>query len=446
MRTTWLARVVCVTASILAASGAAAETSSISMTAGIGGLVKAGRWVPVQLSLALPGDLSDAELLVSWGTATVRRQLDLGGSSTRRLEIYIRTSETTGVITAQVRSSGQRSGSQIFAQGEATVRALAQADPIVVCVGATGPDCTATIPPERLPASPRGYEAVDRLIVSSDESLLLPEQREAIAAWRALQRLNEGGDLGLVNQPARPTLPRGLPAPILRSVAGLAVVYIGAMLVIGLAGPLPWRALRRRSLVLAAIIGTGSVGVLAIGAGLPRRPVVVHHASVVEQLPGSSSSLVSIRGIIEFPAVRTFGVRWPIADAMLQPAASGDRVEQAFDAAGHPTVTGRRGLGTRQAFAGEGVIPMHVLTVRTDGDAVTVSNDSAFDMTGCRFGTGFQPADAGALPRGASIAARQIGQPAGPVLTCTFDGILVPFEDTSTAVLSTGSTTVAVYR
>lgn len=442
------ARVVCLTAILFAAAApaAAADVSSLSITAGVGGLVKAGRWVPVQVSIALADDAVEPELVVSWGTATVRRLVAAGGEAGRRLDIYIRTDEVAGAITAQLRSHGR-----VLAQAEAPVRSLPQAEPIVACVDeARDAACTANVSADQLPTSLRGYETIDRIIFDGDTPALGADQRAALGAWHALQRLNEGGDLGLVAQPARPTLPRGLPAPLLRSVAAIVITYAGVLLVIGLARPLPWRGARRGVLVFTAVVGAGSATVLAFGAGLPKRPVVVHHSSLVEQLPDSAISLISFRAIAEFPAAGRYELRWPLADAMLEPASAGAGTEHAFEAGGHPILSGRRGLGARQAFRGEATAAVHILAVRTDGRMVTVSNDSTFDLTGCRFGTGYEatstPTLDGGLPAGASVTATQTGQPSGPLLSCTFDGIVVPFEEPTSAVLSTGSTTIAVYQ
>jgi hypothetical protein len=443
-RTASRARVVCVTAVLLAATApaGAADVSSLTITAGAGGLVKAGRWVPVHVSLALADDAADPEVIVSWGTATVRRAVAAGGEAGRRLELYIRTPEAAGAMIAQLRSGGR-----VVAQAEAAVRALPQAEPLVACVDdAQSPDCSVYLKAEDLPSSLRGYEAIDRLVFDGEEAALGPEQRAALAAWRELQRLNEGGNLGLVAQPARPTLPRGLPAPLLRGVAAIALVYVGVLLVIGLARPLPWRVARRGGLVLAGVVAAGSATVLAFGAGLPERPVVVHHSSLVEQLPGGETAMLAVRAIAEFPAVGRYELRWPLSDAMLESSSAVAGTEHLFEAGGHPILPGRRGLGTRLAFSGEATAALRLLTVRADGTAVTVSNDSSFNLTACRFGAGFEPALAGALAAGGSVSANRTGQPAGPLLVCTYEGIVIPFEEPASAVLSTGSTTIAVYQ
>lgn len=443
-RTASLGRVVCVAALLFAAATSvlAADAPSLTITSGTGGLVKGGRWVPVAVTLSLTGDLVEPELVVSWGSATVRRAVAAGGEAGRRLEIYIRSAAATGTITAQLRSRGD-----VVSQAEMPVRAIPQAQPIVACVDdAQSPECSVNVPAADLPSSLRGYEAIDRLVFQGHEAALRPEQRAALDAWRELQRLNEGGNLGLVSQPARPTVPRGLPVHLLRSLAALACVYIGVLLVVGLARPLPWRIARRGVLALAVVVGAGSATVLAFGAGVPARPVVVHHSSLVEQLPGAETAMFSVRAIAEFPAAGEFELRWPLADAMLEPASSGEETEHLFEAGGHPILPGRRGLGARLAFSGEATAVLRLLTVRTDGPAITVSNSSTLDFTSCRFGAGIEPAQVGTLAAGGSITATQTGQPTGPLLVCAYEGILVPFEEPGSAVLSTGSTTIAVYR
>jgi hypothetical protein len=416
------------------------------VAAGIGGLVKAGRWAPVQVAIGPTKDIVDGELVVSWGTATVRRRIDLAGPAGRRFEIYIRTSEVASVVTVQVRVGGGVG----VAQAEAPVRALAQAERVVLCAGDDRPitdaDCSGTIAPEQLPSSPRGYDAVDRVVFAGSEAALTSEQREALAVWHALHALNETGELGLVGQVARPTLPRGLPAPLLRIVAALTTVYVGVILLVGVTRSFPSRPFRHGYLVLGVVVACGSGTVLAIGAGLPGRPIVVHHASLIEQLPGTTSAIVTIRGVVEFPAATTFDLRWPLTDAMLEPASAAGGPEHTIAANGHPVLAGLRGLGRRQAFSGEAVARAQLLAVRMEGQQVTVTNESGFDLTDCQFAGGFEPQQVGPLVRGASATSDQLGESAGPVFTCSFDGALVPFEEPHTSVLSTGATVVAVYR
>jgi hypothetical protein len=64
--------------------------------------------------------------------------------------------------------------------------------------------------------------------------------------------------------------------------------------------------------VLAAIVLGGSLSAIAVGAGLTGGAIVVHHATVVEQLPRASTALVTIRGVVEFPARKSFDLRWPM--------------------------------------------------------------------------------------------------------------------------------------
>ncbi len=448
-RVTAILRAACLAGSFLTlASGdaTAAQPPSLSITAGVGGLVKAGRWVPVQVAVNHTGGDIDGELVVSFGTATVRRRIELSGQSSRRLELYIRSPEAANVVTAQLRA-----GSSTVARAEAAVRPLANTERVVLCVEGSAPAdgsaaCSASLAVEALPRSLRGYEAVDAIELAGAEPQLTDEQRAALAAWRELQSLNQTGDLGLVEQPTRPTLPRGLPPGLLRVVAILAALYAGTILAVGRARTMPRRPFRHGYVVLAAIVLGGSLAAIAVGAGLTGGAIVVHHATVVEQLPRSSTALVTIRGIVEFPARKSFDLRWPMRDAMLEPSSTAGGPEQSADADGYPVLAGLRGLGTRQAFGGESIYLDQVVSIDTTGATTTAANRSTANLRDCAFADGFEPRQVGELAPGASASATQVSPTIGPVLTCTLDGMLVPFAAVSADVVSRGTTVVAAYR
>jgi hypothetical protein len=435
---------------VLQSPDAAAQTPplkapALSISAGIGGLVKAGRWVPVQITLDPAGTDIDGDLIVSFGRATVHRRVELAGPASRRFEFYIRTAEAESTITAQLRA-----GASLIARAETDVRPLAQAERVMLCVDGgdralADPACSITIPPEQLPRSPRGYEVVDAIVIAGAEPALAPEQRDALAVWRALQRLNETGDLGLIGQAARPTLPRGLPTPLLRIVAVMTMVYVGAILLAGIIRSMPGHPLRHGYVVLGIIALGGSATVVAVGAGVPGRPIVVHHQTVAEQMPGTSATLLTVRGIVEFPAFREFTLRWPADDAMLEPAAAGDPVNTS-DTNGYPVLGGIHGLGTRQPFGGEAVLRTQLLGVESNDAAITISNRSSAELRDCRFAGGFTPEHVGRLATGATVTATQVSPSTGPAFTCTLDGVLVAFEENGANVVSAGTTVVAVYR
>jgi hypothetical protein len=184
----------------------------------------------------------------------------------------------------------------------------------------------------------------------------------------------------------------------------------------------------------------------AVAAGLPRGRVAIHHSTLIEQLPGSNSALVSVQGIVEYPARRHFEVRWPLTDAMLEPSSPASGAVHTMDAGGIPVLSGVRGLGTRQAFSGEGISHDPVLSVVGSGRTFTVSNRSAVDLVDCRFAAGFDPATVARLGPGATATATQNGDSPGPLVTCVADGVLLPFDDRGAPLATIGETVVAVYR
>ena len=448
------ARALCasaaVAAGVLLAAFAPAEAAAdtvLHATAGIAGLVKAGRWTPIQVVIEHSGPDLDAEVVVAWGGVTARRQVALASPARRQIELYLRTPNVEGTVRVHLVANAET-----IAGHDIPGHPLRQDEPLTLCIAQPGGAeeepgaCSATLTPAELPRSPRGYEAVDRIISPAGDPALGAEQRTALAQWQALKRLDDSGDLSLTPRAARPTVPLGLPADTARVVATIAAAYAGGLL---LAGLWPWTALRGVGaiyLTMAAIIATGSAAAFAIGRAGPAGAVRVHHASLLQQIPGTPGSWLTVRGVAEFPAFDAFGLRWRVPDAVLELATGSDRAEQRADAEGYPLIAGVFGLGRRLAFSGEAVAEIQPLAVAWQGRTTRVSNQSVFDLQDCRFADGFSPTAVGSLRPGASAVGEQVTDVAGPIFTCAIPGAAVGFVEEHHAVDSAGMTTVAVYR
>ena len=305
--------------------------------------------------------------------------------------------------------------------------------------------CTVTLTPEQLPASARAYEVADEVLTASDLRVS-PQSRATLPQWRALRTLEDSGDLGLTAQVTRPMLRRGLPAAAARPVASLAAAYVVALLVLGFAAArLPFKP-SRAWLALGAVIATGAAASIAVGRVGASARITIHHSSLMQQLPGTNASLLTLRGVAEFPSASRFQVRVPVDDAMLEPSAASGRGEQRMDDGGYPMLDGQFGMGGRQAFLAEAMVQTQWLAVAGDDRVVRISNRSATTMRECRFASGMSRIDVGELPPGASVTAERIGDVSGPLFSCIASGSPLAFTEPSRDVNLTGTTQIVVYR
>jgi hypothetical protein len=419
---------------------------TLKVSAGLGGFVKAGRWAPVRVDIDNPRGASSAELELHWGDATVKRQIALASSGIRRFDLFIRTADAGSLIRVTLRSHDRE-----FVT-EQPVTVLAHDTPVTLCVnGVDGwlPDasgCTVTLAPRELPSSARGYEIVDEVIAAEDPRALPAATRLALERWRSLRALEASGDLSLTPQVTRPTLLRGLAAASGAGVKTFAGVCIALLLLIGMTGVTTRVDPQWVWLAFALVMVIGGGAALMLGRVGPGGAIVVHHTSLLQQIAGASGSLLTLRGVAEFPSDDAVLLRLPLGDAMLEPAAPSARAAQVFDDNGYPILSGRYGLGTRQAFTAEAVTDTQWLTVIERGDVVEVSNRTDTMLRDCHFGDGMSRSDVADLPARATVSGTRQGETAGPLFTCTAPMSALMLAEGSRRVDMTGTTTVVVYR
>jgi hypothetical protein len=438
-------------ACLVAAGAAPARGASLDATAGLGGVAKAGRWTPLAVTVGAEGDALDADVVVSWGDARVQRPITVAPGTRKAFEFYVRTTDPRGAIEVRLQSAGRE-----LAVATAPVRVLGADDRVTVCVltDATAPvdaaDCSTTILARALPRSARGYEAADDVVWPAGRAGLTVEQDAALRAWRALEALDASGDLGATPQVSRPLIPRGLPSTLIPVVAAIGGAYLLALLAAGLA----LRARRARLSVTAAAFVLVTAGACAAIAGIGRiggtRAVHLHHQSLLQQLPGAQSSVLTIRGIALFPAFDRFALRLPAPDGALETASPRGGATGALDPDGFPVVAGVFGAASRQSFAGEALVATQPLSIDERGATVAIQNRSAHPLRDCRLGRGLAARTALAtLAPGARIEASWTdsdGAPNGPVITCVADDAPLLFTESQRPVVMHGTTTIAAYR
>jgi hypothetical protein len=389
------------------------------------------------------GELS-ADLVVTWGDATLRRRVAIASAGRRRFELYLRTAETESVVRVRLDA-----GKPIAVEAPVTV--VPHEEAVTLCIATpdtpvTEPErCSVVLPPERLPRSLRAYEIVDEVVIARPVSALPGAERTALERWRSLRQLETSGDLTLTPQVTRPMLRRGLPPPSAAAVAVVAAICMAGLLIAGLiVGPRP--PVSRAWVAMGIVIAAGTSAALVIGRFGPGSSVRIHHTALVQQLPGATGSLLTLRGIAEFPANDTFHVRLPIDDSMIEPAAASGRAPQRVSDTGFAELAGTFGLGGRQMFTAEALLESQWLGVEGDDRTIHISNRSAVELRECRFAEGLSVKEVGTMAPGATVTAQRLGDVVGPLFTCTLLDSPVTLDDSQRDVDVIGSTRLVVYR
>jgi hypothetical protein len=277
------------------------------------------------------------------------------------------------------------------------------------------------------------------------------EQYAALQAWRSLEALDASGDLGATAQVSRPQVPRGLPAALTPVIAAIGGAYLAAFAAAAWALRVRRARLAWTGAAFALITIAGCAAVAGIGRVGTTRAVQLHHVSLLQQLPGAQTSVLTVRALAEFPAFDRFVLRLPASDGSLETALPRGGASGAFDADGFPVVAGVFGVGGRQSFAGAARVSAPPLGIEERGDRITIENRSGRTLRECRLGRGLSARGSmAAFAPGARIEASWTGAldeaPGGPVITCTSDDAPLPFTERDHPVVMHGVTTIAAYR
>ena len=441
-----------VAASVLLATAATAGPT-LTATAGLGGMVRASRWTPVRVLLTATDAGTTGDLEVVWGSATIRRRLVFDSPGTRRIDFHIRTPDAEPQI--RVRFS-QPSGAA--AAIDVPVQIARDADRIEVCVVPEQTDvpddssCSTRVAPADLPVSLRGYEAADAVLWPVGRLGLAPAQDAALAQWETLKLLDVSGDLSLTPQAQRPTVERGLPPSTARGFLLIASIYCILLWLVGAACARKGLGRLRLSGAIAAAVALACVAMGALGHLGPQRAVIVHHRSVLQQLPGTDAALLSMRAVAQFPGRDVMALRLPVADGVIEPSLVQGRAETSVDAEGFPTLTGTVTLADRRSFGVEAVVPALLLALEGNAVGVRITNRSPYSMEGCHLASGLLPATVDALDPGRTIEATWEGLAGdardvlGPLVTCSLNGAAISMSDSRRPVHMRGTTLVAAYQ
>jgi hypothetical protein len=431
-------------AGLFARPAQADPTVTVKASAGLGGWCRPGRWTPVRVDVETRGETSAeaaaGEIVVEWGDARVRRAMTLASPSRKQVELYIRTADARDSITVRVLVADREMATTV-----APVRLVAPTEPLTVCVAAVnawstnGTTCSATINPESLPRSWRGYAAADDVVwPSGGKTALTGEQRTALDRWRVVQAIEN----------AESTVPSAgdvTPAThALRRNSTAMLVYAAAL------GILVWplNRVRSRSLavypVIAAAVAAGSIVAIASGRIGPGARVHVSQSAVVEQVAGAKGSSVLARAVAEFPAFGRVELRADGVDGEIA-LRGGARRDLRFDENGAPLLTGTYGLGATASFEVEATASFEPFSATFRGTTVRVMNTSAHEMRDCRFGSGFSRQSVGRLAPGQDVEAVHLDPEIEPLFSCKLDAAVVEFAESGRPVDNDGVAAIVLH-
>ena len=425
---------------------AAGAPPTIEAEAGLGGVSRPGRWTPVRVVLQTTGDDIDGDLVVEWGESVVRRAVSLPAPSSKEFDVYIRASDPSGSMLIRFQPAAGSDAASV----ELPVSAARMDDTVTVCVTSAPasllpPECTAILPPSRLPRSARGYDAADRVVWPSGEAVPLPaDQAQALRQWETMRGLEGAG--GFDPAPSLPSVLPGIarqsraPAPLMLGAA----LYVGALVVIA-----AWlRTQRARvpaaSAALALLVVMATAAAAAAGRTGPASALVVHHVSKVQQMAGADAALVSMRAAAVFPSFNAFNLRASVTDGSLRLDVEGSRREETFDDDGYPVLSGSYGLGARQVFSMEAVADVRPFEVSRQDGTVHIENTSGLELRDCRFAdsTLDRPSTLGP---GARVEVAALEPPQLALVTCTTPESLVTFVSEGHSVITRGATTISLF-
>ncbi len=437
MPTTWRLHACVLAASVFAPfASASAGTLTLKAEAGVAGLGRAGRWAPVHVSIENTDRDFRGDLVISWGDEVVRRAMAVASPARADVTMYIRSVDVRDVVSVRLQSNAAT-----LTSVDAPIRLLSPDDELVLCVGSSAPDCTATLPALALPRAMWGYDAVDTVRwhgASADG--LDHDQRAAFDRWTAKRRLEAAG----ITVPAAPKpLP---PAQSRARSTNLIVTGVALYLACLTAGAVAARQYRRQAMLvyptLVTIVLFGSVAAFAAGRIGSSSSLVVVHSSRVVQL-ASAGSIVSMKASVEYPNADAFELRARSTQAVLQRGRASTAAVR-FDEPGEPTIVGTSGLGSRQTFTLDGVLDFVPFRILEQDGVTTVTNASSFDYHDCASSDGVSTENVGTIRAGET---RRMPAVSGNTsfMRCALSATPVDFVERRYPVRIEGSTELIVY-
>lgn len=348
----------------------AATAPALTVRAGVGGVARPGRWLPVEVDVRAADTAFHGSIAVAWGTVVAHHDLDLAPSSTTHISLLVRTiSASPGIRVSLIDTNG------LATTTVDTPLSLVPFDqPATLCIGEvvklTG--CTARIAENEAPTTARALDFADDVIWSGSVTATNRDVARAVALARAVLWWRDSGSVDPIVAPFDTTSRLGN-----RTSAGLAV-FIGALLLF--TGIAAWR--RASAMILLGTPIMLTVGGLAFVAQSSRE-VDIQAASFVHQFSGVTQSIVLMHGEVEHPGGYALELTPDLSDASVDVVRSAEAMDSATSAEGRGLYRHTAGRGVRQRFELSGVLDAEWLRVTEASGGLTIENRSPQTLGAC---------------------------------------------------------------
>lgn len=397
----------------------AADAAVLTAEAGLDGVGRPGRWLPVRVTIDARTDDVDGDLIADWGRARVRRAVVLAAPSRRTVDLYLRTGDVRDEVVVRLEDHG---------------REVAR---LVVPLRIAGVDqrTVATVSAGHRPSSWRGYDVADEVTFESGEPPAGSSESNALSLWRGLRR---AGDIDRALPAAEPV---GNARTAVSYAGVTALLYVSALGAAAfLFGPSRSRALLAYGTV-GALILAGATAAWATGRS---SAVVIRQQGVAEQFEGAAQTLLSMRATAQFPADGAFVLRAQTADGVIDRVSGPFEDDTRLDADGRPTIAVRAAIGSTASFTVDAVSEFRAFSLTRDGSMARITNATGATLDRCEF-----PADVVAPPArlepGQSVDVPGAWRDADPILACRLSGSPLEFSETHHAVTTIGATLVVYH-
>lgn len=399
--------------------------ATLAVRAGVGGAARPGRWLPVDVTVTAGADAQRGAVVVEWGGAIARRDVDLAPSSTARVTLLVRTIAAAPAI----RVSLIHLDGTVAASTETPLALLPVDDPATLCIGAAaaGATCSVTIPETEAPRDWRGFDIADEVVWSATRAAS-NEETNAFALWRAVRWWQDSAFVDPVVAPFDSNsrlLDRT--SFSLMAFAGALVLFSGLTL------------FRRAPLMLIAgvplAVAAGGVALVTRSS----RDVDIQAASFIHQFTGVPRAIVLVKGDIEHPGTQTLELVPEIGPASLDVVRGLQRTDGTTSADDRAMYRNTAGRGVRQRFELNGTLDAEWLAVTDQPGAISVQNRSAYALTECELRSNetlpIGTIDAGGTAR--VVSAR--GVTAGDSLVCRLPAGWMKWSARGATVTTRGS-------
>lgn len=378
---------------------------TVRAAAGLGGIARAGRRMPVTVTVESAGAAFTGTVEATLDNQRVTRDVVLTGVGRRSLELYLIAPDTD---TATVRVRLSAGGTAV----DVPVRIVPGDAPFTLCVAAAGVappgfSCTVSMEAAALPVSWRGLEAADDMVWAPAARAALPaEQRLAVARAIAVRTWNSSTNMA----------PAARPLPPADGLRGNPVLPLFVLLLAAAVAAAP--RLSRRPAVLYAttglLIGIASAAALADGRLGSGARLQVRETIVVRTGDGLAGAQLLARGRAIFPAAGPYTAAASLEDA----EATVQAPARAATAARAGTIRGAAAKRAALEYGVDGFYAEGPVRISWNGAHAIITNTLSTPLTACAATGVVSSTPAVTIAPGASVQIPLSDDTVDPVLTC----------------------------